>query len=320
MRRFHLVSRIASKQAGVVSREQLLDLGLHVSAIQRALNERLLFRQHRGVYRLASARSRRDATLWTALLCAGHGAVLSHLTAAWHWQLEGLGVRPPNVVDVSIPARRIVAAAPNLRVHRVAVLEPIKDFAPLRGLPCTSIARTLLDLAAGLPADTLELAFHSAVRKNPDNREAVLDILERLPFRRGADELETIATREELEGTQSSLEDQVRIVLRAAGLLPMPQLQICDRSGEQIGIFDFAFPEANVVICCDSWSCHWQRHMFEKDRWQIGALEAAGWHPLPVTWLRIKSDPAGVVRQLRDMLAAYGPVGKSSVTDDNLTE
>lgn len=311
MRHFNLVSDVAGRQAGVISRDQLLDLRFSSSAIQRAVSDGTFVRQHQGIYRVASAPASRDARLWAAVLWAGEGAVLSHLTAAWLWKLDGLGLSPPEEVDVSVPARRVVLHSTNVRVHRVNILEPVKDFASYRRFPCTSLARTVVDLAAVLPADELESAFNSAVRRDRANREAIDAALRRLGTRGrlGLASLVQIALRDDLGVTDSRLEDKVRIVLRRARIpLPIPQLEIPGVDGFPIGRFDFAWPEKSVVLCCDSWQFHGGRDMFEKDRRCSSALMAAGWLPIPITWRRLHDDCDGFLRELRQALTNGRPI------------
>ena len=311
MRHFNLVSDVAGKQAGVVSRDQLLDLGFSSSAIQRAVSDGTFVWQHQGIYRVASAPASREARLWAAVLWAGEGAVLSHLTAAWLWKLDGIGFAPPDELDVSVPARRVVLHSTNVRVHRVKILEPVKDFASYRRFPCTSLARTVVDLAGVLPADELESAFNSAVRRDKANRDAIDAVLRRLGTRGrvGLASLVEIALRDDLGVTDSRLEDKVRIALRRARIpLPIPQLEIPGIDGFPIGRFDFAWPEKSVVLCCDSWAFHGGRDMFEKDRRHSSALMAAGWLPIPITWQRLHNDLDGFLSELREALANGRPI------------
>ncbi len=311
MRRFHLVSKLAAKQSGVVSREQLLHLGLRSTAIKRALASGLLLKQLRGVYRVSSAPVTREVRLWIGLLWAGEDAVLSHLTAAWLWKLDGLGHSPPHEIDVTVPKRRLVRSVANLRIRRATILEKGIDVGKLFGFPCTSIARTVVDLASVLPAKELELAFNSAVRKRIENRDAIIETLKRLGPRPGWPALANIIDLDELGVTDSRLEDEVRIALRRAKIpLPMPQLQICDRSGEVIGRFDFAWPEKGVVICCDSWKFHGGKHMFEKDRSQSSALQSRGWCALPVTWRRVTKECDLFIAEVRAALAQGRPISE----------
>jgi hypothetical protein len=92
----------ARRQAGHVSRQQLLERDFRRSSIARAVKSRLLFRVHEGVYRVAGAPDTTEGRLWAAVLWAGDGAVLSHKTAAWWvWSLDGLGRRRPGAVDLT---------------------------------------------------------------------------------------------------------------------------------------------------------------------------------------------------------------------------
>ena len=299
------MGRLAAKQAGIVSRQQLSALGIKLRAVDHAVETGVLIPQHPGVYRLPSTLVSRDSHLWADVRWVGHGAVVSHLSAAWLWKLEGLGRKPPHVVDVSVRATRQRRDLPNVRVHRSRTLAPVKDFATLGGVPCTSLARTLIDLAGVLDPSALEHAFDSAVRRSAENRGALFEAMKRLGTRgrTGIGNLIEIASREELGCTQSWLENEVRQCLRKANIpLPMPQFAINDDLGRRIGIFDFAWPEREVVIVVDSWEHHGGRDMFEKDRVQWTKLQAIGWRPIPVTYQRLLKDEAGFLRELRMVL------------------
>ncbi|HEX6698272.1 MAG TPA: type IV toxin-antitoxin system AbiEi family antitoxin domain-containing protein, partial [Solirubrobacteraceae bacterium] len=81
------VRLIAARQQGIVSRPQLLAVGLDGSVIDRALRAGRLHRVHRGVYAtVAPELLTEEGHLVAALLAAGDGALLSHGTAAWRWR------------------------------------------------------------------------------------------------------------------------------------------------------------------------------------------------------------------------------------------
>ena len=91
---------VASAQWGVISLRQLRDCGFSKSAVNRWRWEGRLHTVHRGIYALGHPNVPIEARLVAALLHAGPGAVLSHHTAAWWWQL----LDPvPDVIDVSAP-------------------------------------------------------------------------------------------------------------------------------------------------------------------------------------------------------------------------
>lgn len=306
MHDFVKVSSLASKQAGVVSRPQLFGLDVSHNSIQFALKSGVLVRHRfRGVYRLASTTVTRNTHLWAALLFAGESAVLSHVTAGWLWKLEGLGKKPPDLIDVSVPEARQLAMKKSLCAWRVRRLDLATDYGIVAGFPCTSLARTLIDLAAVLSPAALEHAFDSAVRRSEDNRTALFDALKRLGTRgrRGIASLVEIASRDELGATHSWLENETRQLLRREGLpTPLPQYEIDDERGNFICRPDFAWPEVRLALFCDSWKHHGPRDAFEHDRTQRNQLELIDWHPIAVTHRRLIADEAGFVAELRRFL------------------
>jgi predicted transcriptional regulator of viral defense system len=135
---------LAERQHGVVSLSQLNALGLGKAAVaKRAANGRL-HRVHRGVYAVGHARLTLPGRWMAAVLACGQKAVLSHRSAAGLW-----GLRPDNRAntDVSLPSRS-ARPRPGIDVHRSVTLTPadrtVKD-----GIPCTTLARTLLDVVDG---------------------------------------------------------------------------------------------------------------------------------------------------------------------------
>jgi len=304
------ISKLAAKQAGVVSRSQLFALGLTRHAIQYLLNRELLIRQQfRGVYRLPSTVVTRGTHLWAALLWGGEGAVLSHVTAGWVWKLEGLGRQPPDVIDISVPHETQIAPKKTVHAWRVRTMEHVKDWGIVHGFPCTNLSRTLIDLAAVLDEGELEHAYDSAMRRSRENRAALFSALRRLGAtgRRGIDNLIEIAMRDELGPTQSWLEDETRQVMRAAGIrTPLPQYEIRDAQQRLICRPDFTWPEVEVALFCDSWEHHGKRARFELDPVQRNRLIAIGWRPLVVTHRRLITDEAGFLQELRDTLSGSG--------------
>jgi hypothetical protein len=155
----HAISRLAAGQDGVVARGQLVELGLSPQAIDRRVQMGRLHPMHRGVYavghRLVPAAGRR----WAAVLALGDGAVISHGTAAGAW---GLRESRSGVMHVIVPGRGGRKRRAGIRVHRPEELPP-DEITTLDGLPITTPARTLLDLAAcGLRDRALEAALDSA--------------------------------------------------------------------------------------------------------------------------------------------------------------
>jgi very-short-patch-repair endonuclease len=161
--RSQAVRVLAADQGGVVSRAQLLGADVSESAIKRGLRSGRLHRIHKGVYSTqAPELATEDALLIAALMAAGDGAVLSHGTAAWRWQLIPA---PPTRIELEVPWPR---AAPRGLCLFESRFRPGDLFLDAR-LPRTSVPRTLLDLATRYDQRALlkalaEAEFHHDTR------------------------------------------------------------------------------------------------------------------------------------------------------------
>src|SRR5689334_20509204 len=121
---------VASAQWGVISLEQLRDCGVAESVANRWRWEGRMHTIHRGVYALGHSSVPIEGRLIAALLHAGPGAVLSHHTAAWSWQLLD---EAPAVVEVSAAGR--CGSVDGVRVHHPHVIEATR----IRRLPVTTV-------------------------------------------------------------------------------------------------------------------------------------------------------------------------------------
>lgn len=144
-----LVARQAARQWGVLTVPELRACGLTGHGISRRARNGRLHRLHRGVYAVGHANVPLEGRLLAAVKACGKDAVLSHFAAAAHYAFVRWDGRLPEVTV----ARSGVRSHPGLRTHRTAVLDP-RDIRVHRGIPVTSPARTLLDLAAAGPGTT----------------------------------------------------------------------------------------------------------------------------------------------------------------------
>jgi very-short-patch-repair endonuclease len=135
------VAEIASRQAGAISRRQLLDAGLDRKTISRRLERGRWQQLYRGVYAVFNGPPPRGTWLWAAVLRAGDGAVLSHQTGA---ELHGLIDSPSEAIYLTVPSTRRITT-PGLVVRLSGRVE--KATQPNRAPPRTSVEETVLDLA-----------------------------------------------------------------------------------------------------------------------------------------------------------------------------
>src|SRR4051812_29727462 len=133
------VADLAERQHGVVARAQL---GWSAKRVKTALAKGRLHEVHRGVYAVGHRRLTMSGHWMAAVLATG--GVLSHRSAA-----ALRGIRRSSVIEVTARRRR----RPGIRVYESAI-QP-DEIATADGIPCTTAARTLLDLAAVLPPHDL---------------------------------------------------------------------------------------------------------------------------------------------------------------------
>jgi predicted transcriptional regulator of viral defense system len=135
------IAELALRQAGSISRQQLLDAGLNPQLIIRRIERNRWQQLYRGVYATFTGPPPRETWLWAAVLRAGNGAVLSHQTAA---ELHGLVDAPAESIFVTVPStRRITTPGIVIRMSgRIA-----EATQPNREPPRTTLEETVLDLA-----------------------------------------------------------------------------------------------------------------------------------------------------------------------------
>jgi predicted transcriptional regulator of viral defense system len=193
------VAALAAKQHGVVSATQLREAGLSAQAIWRRVRSQRLHRLYRGVYAVGHEALAPRGRYLAAVLACGREALLSHRAAG---AIQGL-LRSSGVIEVT--AARGCKPRAGIVVHRSRLIHR-HDRDEVDGIPCTSVARTLVDLADLLTEERLAKAVHQAEVL----RVFDLGALERAraPGRRGNHRLERVlaAYRPEPELIRSEAE------------------------------------------------------------------------------------------------------------------
>jgi hypothetical protein len=290
--RDEVLARLAGQQWGVVSLAQLEALGLSPRGAQHRAEAGRLRRVHRGVYAIGGAALPREGRHLAAVLACGEAAVLSHTSAAVHWGLLSYDAPQPHV---TAPTSK--AGAPGIRLHRTRSLDA-RDITSHRGIPITTLARTLLDLAATAPRNHLEHAIGLAIRNQLYDRRAILDVLERHSGRQGTRALRT-ATADDPAFTRGELERRFRALCRRAGLpQPLSNVEVADADHHRHEV-DFYFPAYGLIVETDGWRDHGTRVAFERDRAKDAALVAAGYKVLRFTRRQIADDPDTVAARVR---------------------
>jgi very-short-patch-repair endonuclease len=288
-----VMARIAHRQHGLATRAQLLGAGLSATEIRDRARKGALIRVYRGVYRVGHRAPSVEARYLAAVLACGQGAVLSG-RAAGH--LLGLLEHAPRAPEVSTTTERRVTGVRTTRARRI---DP-RDRRAHRGIPVTTPARTLVDLAAALPLDALARACHEAAVLHRTGLAQVNDALSRRPTAPGAANL-----RGALGGaarvTLSHLERRFLEVLTAAGL-PLPQTN--RRAGARL--VDCRWPEQRLTVELDGYRYHQSRHAWEQDRRRERDAHARGDDFRRYTYGDVLEDPRLMLAELRALLPANG--------------
>jgi very-short-patch-repair endonuclease len=280
------------RQHGVIARWQLLELGFTPAAIRHRLAAGRLHPIHRGVYAVGRPEVSIYGRWMAAVLACGPNAVLSHESAAALW-----GIRHGETDQIDISLSAAVSRRPlGIRVHRRANLRE-DDYARHCGIPVTSPACTLVDLAARLPNDQLEAAINAADKRDLIDPERLRAALQALPRRPGLAVLRRALDRHTFTLTDSELERRFLGLVRSAGLpTPLTQQYV---NGYRV---DFYWPALGLVVETDGLRYHRTPAQQVVDHRRDQAHAAAGLERLRFPRAQIRHEPARVLETLTHVI------------------
>lgn len=288
------IEALASAAHGVVTRAELLRAGVTAAEIKQRMRTGALLREHRGVYRVGHRAPSVKARYLAAVRACGHGSLLCGGAGA---HLLGLLKGPPPIPEVITPTERRVDGVTTRRARR----GDAADAMTWRGIPVTTVARTLVDLAGQLSIDALARACHEAGvlhRTTPAQVEAVLA---RRPSSPGASKLRKVL-RGEARVTLSKLEAHFLRHLCAQGLA-LPQTNRV-ASGRRV---DCRWPELRLTVELDSYRYHHSRHAWEQDHRREREARARGDEFRRYTYGDVFEHPELMLRELRSLVPPCRP-------------
>lgn len=307
------IGDLAAHQHGVIGRPQLEAMGLSRSAILSRMQRGWLRPVHRGVYAVGHDRLT-DRGRWLAGVLAGggtvgsdaagpslgarHGAVLSHRSAA---ALHGLMARDRGTTEITTTTSR--RSRPSLRVHRTGSIE--RSTTVREGIPCTTVARTLIDIAATENDVAAERAWSTAASRNLIRRRDIEYELGRgarpgTAFVRAAFEQDFgfLAQR-----TRSDLERDALRFCRDFGL-PRPSANRLIRVGDLWFEADLLWAESRLIVEVDGDGPHGHAAARRADRRRDETLQLAGWRTVRIGRRELSTgDRAATAARLSAALA-----------------
>jgi uncharacterized protein DUF559/putative AbiEi antitoxin of type IV toxin-antitoxin system len=292
------LAAIADAQHGVVTRSQLLEIGLGPDAVDRRLGRGHLRRLHAGTYAVGHRALAREGRWLAAVLACGPDSVLSHRSAAALWDLR---CTTRAAIDVTAPRTR--HRRPGLDLHLPRCLAPEQRTEHKR-IPCTTVARTLVDLAGVLGRTGIEGVWRRAEMLGLLDVHAVQSALEPSRGRRGAGLIRALLAQAGDDAvTRSELEERF-LALCLAASLPRPRVNArVDANGTTYEV-DFLWRQHHLVAETDGWGPHHTRAAFESDRRRDADLLVAGLRVVRFTWRQITREPGAVAATLGALLQA----------------
>jgi very-short-patch-repair endonuclease len=287
------LARMASAAHGVVARAQLLRAGITARQIQRRVGAGRLIRVHPGIYRVGHRAPSTEASYLAAVLAAGDGAALSGHAAAHLLELVRGACPSP---EVTAPSERRIEG---VRTHRCRFLDA-SEVMLVRGIPVTTVPRTLVDIAADLSLDALARACHEAGVRYGTTPAMVEAALARRPKRPGAPTLRKIM-HGDVRVTLSTLESRFLGLLRREGL-PLP---VTNRpaGGRRV---DCRWPEHRLTVELDGYKFHNSRYAWEQDRRREREARARGDEFRRYTYGDVLEDRRFMLPELRLLLTDPG--------------
>jgi hypothetical protein len=280
---------IAGRAHGVVTRAELLDAGVSRREIAHRLRTGVLIVEFRGVYRVGHRAPSVEARYMAAVKACGPGARLSGLAAA---HLFGLVKGAAPAPEVTAPTERRVTG---VKTYRSRNMDP-RDATKWRGIPVTTVPRTLVDLSSVLSLDALARAFHEAGVRHRTTPAQVDAARERCLTARGAGNLRRVV-HGDVHVTLSKLERRFLELLREDDL-PLP---VTNRpAGGRL--VDCRWPARRLTVELDCYRYHSSRHAWEQDRRREREAHARGDQHRRYTYADVLEQPAEMIAELRALL------------------
>lgn len=297
------VAALAAAQGGGFSRAQANDAGVSDHQLGVRVRSGILMQTGPHAFRFAGAPRTMRTELTDLLLDVGEPVLCGYFTAGALLGFDGFELRRP--FHLVLPRRRQVSRS-NAKVHRPEDVELI-DRTTVDGLPVTTAARTIIDLAALLSADRLSTCVDSAIRDGLVSEDALHRriVAHRSQGKYGLPLLaEVLAGFEVSRGGHSWLEREYLRLITGAGLPKPATQQVLSRAGDRLVRVDCHFVGTNVVVELLGYRFHRTRSQMESDARRANALMRDGFRPFQFTYGQVVSEPGYVVATTRGALRA----------------
>jgi hypothetical protein len=272
----------------VITFDELRELGLSADEIEYRASVGRLHRKFTKVYAVGRPDLPLDGVFLAAVRACGPRAKLSNLSALRKYDLRGGGTYR---IDVTAP--RSIKPKPGIRLHRTRSLDAL-DTTEVDDIPITTVAQTLLDVAAPTHRIDMGKLLHRAIVQDLFDATAIWEVLARQPNHSGARRLDR-ALREEVPCTRSGLEDAT-LALFASFSVSQPECNAWISDGDKLVEVDFLWRQHRLIVEVDGSRYHRSRWRRRQDAAKTAALRAQGWTVHRFSDTEINGTPAHVAQ------------------------
>jgi len=291
------VGRIAASQRFLIRRVQLFELGYDDNTIASRLGSGRWIRIHPGVYQVDHRPLDWESHLMAAVLACGPNALASHRAALLVWGLDGLASAP---LELTVPYSPLPIPA-GVIVHRTR--RP-QERAEERGIPVTTVERTLLSCAAMLSRMTVAKALDSALRKRLTTLDRVYDTLVAKGGRgvKGTRLMRSVL-RDRINDTATGSGSEFELLYHMQmAFLPRPELQFELLADGERRLPDFYWPALGKAVEVDGIDAHESADRLDDDLVRQNALMDLGIELRRFSARRVRREPEAVVAEIRQFL------------------
>lgn len=284
---------LARAQHGVLTRQDLLDLGFSAEAIKHRVSKGRLHPVVRGVYAVGRPHLDREGRWMAAVLACSPSAVLSHRSAAALW---GFAKEHPAYIEVSV-RRSSEARLPGVRCHRRPTL-PASEITRRRNIPLTQPVQTFLDLVSVMGPRDLERAINEADKLDVFDADELRKALGDRPGELGVRPLRRILDKDTFRLSDDELERLFRPLAADAGI----PVQLTKHRVNKFEV-DFYWPDLGLVVETDGWRYHRTPSAQSRDALRFQTHVAHGLTPLRFSHYQVKYEPRHVRTILKQTAA-----------------
>ena len=300
------LAEIAKRQHGIVARSQVEGLGVAGNTVDRWIRTGRLHRVHPGVYAVGHTAITRRGRWMAAMLASGDGAVLSHRSATALWGIWGSG---GEATHVTVPRKS--RSSRSIRRHFGVLPDDEREIHD--GIPVTSAARAILDLAAEKGEAAAEAALRESEYLGIYGRTSLPALLDRHPRHPGTPmcraALEQV--RDDPGGRLRSPLEELFLPFLDARRIPRPRLNFWLSVGDDHYQVDCLWPDARLIAELDGFQSHGTKRAFRKDRKRDRRLGAAGFHIVRITEDQLATEPEDLAADLRQTLEGRLPQSRT---------